>query len=241
MRITIHQPEHLPWIGFFHKIGIVDIYVALDNVQYRHKYFQNRNRIRGSSGEEWLNVPVLVKGRRPQLIEDVEINSTDKRWKQKNWKAIFLNYRKSSYFARYSDYFEVLYTKEWKFLADLNLNIIQNCMRFLGLNTKIVKASQLGVSGKGPQLLLDICKALNADIYVSGISGIAGKGKVYEDDFSRYGIKVIYDEFHHPVYEQMRKPFMPCMSIIDLLFNHGAKSMDIINGTGVSVMKKVFH
>ena len=241
MRITIHQPEHLPWLGFFHKIGIADMYVVLDNVQYRHKYFQNRNRIRGISGEEWLNVPVLVKDRRSQLIKDVEINNTDKRWKQKNWKAIVLNYRKSLYFSRYSDYFESLYSKEWRFLADFNLEAIKSCLQFLGLDTRVIKASESGADGKGPQFLLNICKVLNADTYISGISGIAGKGKAYEDEFSRHGIKVIYDEFHHPVYEQMRKPFMPCMSIIDLLFNHGDKSLDIIRGTGVPVIEKVFY
>ena len=86
MKVTIHQPEHMPWLGFFHKISMADVYVALDNVQYQHKYFQNRNKIRDVSGEIWLNVPVLRKGKRSQLIKDVEINTGEERWQEKNWK-----------------------------------------------------------------------------------------------------------------------------------------------------------
>lgn len=240
MHITIHQPEHLPWLGFFHKINMADVYVVLDNVQYRHKYFQNRNRIRASSGEVWLNVPILRKCKRFQLIKEVAINNDIERWQQKNWKSIYLNYKKAPCFAKYAEYFEELYSKEWQLLVDLNIDIIKNCLQFLGITVQVVYASQLKVEGRGEQLVLDICKALNADVYISGISGIAGKGKDYKDKFSEHGIKVIYDDFHHPIYKQLYEPFLPCMSIIDLLFNHGDKSLDIINGIGVPVMDEVF-
>ena len=196
MRITIHQPEYLPWLGFFHKLARADVYVALDNVQYRHKYFQNRNRLRGPAGALWINIPVLRKGKRAQLIKEVEINNTETRWRQKNWKSIHLNYKKSPYFAEYSDYFESIYSKEWRLLADMNLEIIQNCLRFLGLHTKVIRASGLDIAGSGPQLILDICKKLNAETYISGICGIAGRGREFEGELRSQKIKVIYDEFY---------------------------------------------
>ena len=240
MKVTIHQPEHMPWLGFFHKISAADVYVALDNVQYRHKYFQNRNKIRSFSGEAWLNVPVLRKNKRSQLLGKVEINNGEKRWQQKDWKSIYLNYKKAPYFADYADYFEDVYKREWQLLADLNLDIIQNCLHFLDINTKVIRASELGVEGLGAQLVLDICKVLDTGVYISGISGIAGNGRDYEDRFFEQGIKVIYDEFHHPIYKQLHEPFLPCMSVIDLLFNHGPNSLNIIKGIGVPVMDEVF-
>lgn len=227
-RITIHQPEHMPWLGFFHKISMADVYVVLDNVQYRHKYFQNRNKIRDISGETWLNVPVLGKTRR-SLIKDVEIdNSNNSRWGGRNWKRIYFSYKNAPYFTMYADYFENLYSKEWQLLIDLNLDIIQNCLEFFNINTKIIRASELGIEGQGEQLILDLCKKLHPDVYISGTLGIAGKGKAFEGKFLEQGIKVIYQEFHHPIYKQLYEPFIPNMSLIDLLFNHGPKSLSII-------------
>jgi hypothetical protein len=218
----------MPWLGFFHKISMADVYVALDNVQYQHKYFQNRNKIRDFSGEIWLNVPVLRKGKRSQLIKDVEINNGEERWQEKNWKRIYFSYKDAPYFSMYADYFENLYSKDWQLLVDLNLDIIQNCLKFLGINTKIIRASELGIEGQGEQLILDLCKALDPEVYISGITGIAGGGRAFEDKFLEEGIQVIYQEFHHPIYKQLHEPFIPNMSSIDLLFNHGEDSLSII-------------
>lgn len=240
MRLTIHQPEYMPWLGFFHKIAQADVFVFLDNVQYRHKYFQNRNRIRGACGELWLNVPVLRKARREQLINEVEINNTEKTWRQKNWKTICLNYKKSPFFSGYSDYFNNIFIKEWFLLAQLNMEVIRKCLDLLDIKVEILRASDLGVTAESEQLVLEICRTLKADEYISGISGIAGKGKSFELEFAKHNIKVKYDEFFHPIYKQLREPFMPCMSVIDLLFNHGPKSLEIINGQGVPVMDKFF-
>lgn len=230
MKLTIHQPEYMPWLGFFHKINMADVYIALDNVQYRHKYFQNRNKIRDVSGETWLNVPVSRKDRRLKLIKDVEIDNTDIKWQKNNWKRIYFGYKKAQYFNKYAGYFEGLCSTEWKLLVDLNLDIIKNCMKFLGITTKIIRASELGVEGNGEQLILDICKALKPDVYISGMSGIAGRGKEFEEKFLEEGIKVIYQEFHHPAYKQLYEPFIPNMSSIDLLFNYGGDSLSIIKG-----------
>jgi len=228
MIVSIHQPEHLPWLGFFDKMRQCDIFVLLDNVQYQHKYFQNRNKIRSSNGETWLNVPVLTKGRREQLINEVEIDNREVRWREKCWGSISLNYQKAPFFERYRNSFKNLYEKEWYLLFDLNAFIITYIARELNLNVKLVKASELQVSGSGERLILDICKELGAKTYISGVSGIAGRGKAFESEFLKEGIEVVYQEFRHTTYHQVYQPFLPNMSIIDLLFNEGLRSLAII-------------
>ena len=241
MIVTIHQPEHMPWLGFFDKVRQAELFVFLDNVQYRHKYFQNRNKIRSSNGETWLNVPVLTKGKRGQLIKEVEIDNREVRWREKCWISISLNYKKAPFFERYRNFFQNLYEKEWPLLSDFNEYIISYIAEELNLNVRTVKASELQVSGNGEELILDICKEVGAKTYISGISGIAGRGKEFESEFSKEGIDVVYQEFYHPIYRQVYEPFMLGMSVIDLLFNHGDKSLDIIKGIGVERLDKPFE
>ena len=236
MIVSIHQPEHLPWLGFFDKLSQAEIFVLLDNVQYRHKYFQNRNKIRSADGETWINVPVITKGRREQLISEVEIENREPRWREKCLTSITINYRKAPFFQRYSDFFKDLYDREWHLLVDLNEYIIRYIAGELGLDVKLIKASELPVTGSGEKLILDICRELGATKYISGISGIAGRDKEYETEFTKEGIEVVYQEFYHPIYRQVYEPFIPCMSIIDLLFNYGDSSLEVLKGIGVERM-----
>lgn len=234
MRITIHQPEHLPWLGFFHKVSKVDIFVILDNIQFRKNYFQNRNKIRTAKGWIWVMVPVSRELK--TIIRDVKI-AEDIRWKDKWWNSICLNYGGSKYFDKYSTDLRKLVISASDSLCALNISLIEILFKFLGIKTKIIWASQLNLKDKGSDLILDICKKLNADEYISGISG---KEYLRTEDFDKENIRVIYQEFHHPIYKQLYEPFLSCMSTIDLLFNYGEKSLDVIHGKGVSVMEEVF-
>lgn len=236
MKLTIHQPEHLPWLGFFHKIAMSDIYVVLDNVQYRRRYFQNRNRIRTRCGERYVTTPVVKETRDDLLIKDVKIYRDDPGWKQKNIKSVMHAYSKAAYFKDYFEELRDIYLKDFDLLRDLNLELIRYLARSLGIKTRIIMASSLSVGGAKGDLILNICEALKAPEYISGISG---KDYLNMEDFNKAGISVTYQEFHHPVYKQLYEPFLPRMSIIDLLFNHGNKSLGILNGFGVSVMDKV--
>ncbi|MCH8090291.1 MAG: WbqC family protein [Chloroflexi bacterium] len=176
MLVTIHQPEHLPWLGFFHKAAQADLLVLLDNVQYRHKYFQNRNRIRSQDGQRWINVPVLLKGYDRPLIKDIQINTSQPRWREKCWRSIILSYRKAKFFEDYAEFFEGVYSRSWDLLVDLNEELIKYSCGALGITTSLIRASELGVSGIGPGLILDIVRKTGADSYLSGVSGIAGRG-----------------------------------------------------------------
>jgi hypothetical protein len=227
----------MPWLGFFDKVRQADTFVILDNVQFEKNYFQNRNKIRTKEGWIWLTVPVLAKGKSNQLIKDVQINNAVD-WQSKHWKSINQSYNKAPFFSKYNNYLKQIYSKQWTRLADLNEEIIKHIVHELGIQVKILRASTLGATGKGTDLLLQICQELKADTYLSGISG---KNYLDEEQFKREGIKVIYQEFYHPIYKQVYEPFIPGMSVIDLLFNQGDKSLDIIKGIGVEKLDKIFE
>jgi hypothetical protein len=115
--------------------------------------------------------------------------------------------------------------------------MIQLLAQFLGLDRSFLLSSELAVTGKASELNLSICKEVGADIYVSGISG---KDYLNLQEFANEKIEVIFQEFHHPIYMQQVEPFVPCMSVLDLLFNYGDKSLDVINGIGVPVIEDIF-
>lgn len=239
MIVTIHQPEHLPWLGFFDKIRQADIWVVLDHVQYRKCYFQNRNRIRGDRGPVWLTVPVLIKGRHLQALNDVTVdNEGSPRWRQKCLNRLVHCYRHAPFFADHGGFFADLYERRWPSLVELNEEIIRYLLIAFGIEVRTVRSSQLKAAGARSDLNLGICKQLGADIYLSGVSG-----REYLDlsRFEADGIEVRFQEFHHPVYRQMHEPFVPCLSAIDLLFTYGPSSLDVIRGKGVETLGSVFE
>ncbi|MEW6619616.1 MAG: WbqC family protein [bacterium] len=228
MIVGIHQPEHLPWLGFWDKVEKSDLFVLLDNTQFRKNYFQNRNRIRTANEWTWLTVPIITKDKATQLINEVEINNlTDVTWQKKHWKTIEQNYTKAPCFKEYKNIFEKFYLKKWSKLADFNINIIYAIKEILGIKTEIRIGSSLDVKGTRSDLLLDICKKVGATTY---LSGKFGKDYLDTEIFKKENIEVVFQEFTHPAYNQVFKPFIPEMSVIDLIFNEGEKSLSIIRG-----------
>lgn len=223
--MCITQPEHLPWLGYFDKMRSVDGFIFLDNVQFKKRYFENRNRIRTATGWVWLTVPVRSKDRFTQLLRDVQIDTT-RSWQVNHWKSIQLNYRRAEYFDYYRESLEDIYLRSsWSRLVSLNIHLIRWGAEQLGVKRDFFLASELGIEGHRSDLLLAICKKLGAQTYVSGISG-----KEYLDEslFLNTGITVEYQEFYHPIYRQLYEPFESCMAFIDLLFNYGPESQKIL-------------
>ena len=208
--------------------------MILDNVQFRKNYYQNRNKIRTEDGWLWITVP--VNHALKTFISGVTIVS-DLRWKKKWINRIYYSYCKTPYFNFYYKELETIILKDWKTLSELNVSLIKMLCQWLDIKTKFIAASEISPKGNANDLILSICKELNADIYLSGISG---KEYLRLEEFAKESIKVVFQEFHHPIYKQLYEPFIPCMSVIDLLFNHGNNSPDIINGRGVPVMKEIF-
>lgn len=226
MIVAIHQPQFMPWIGYIDKIDRADIFVYLDNVQFRKNEFQNRNKIKTCNGWQWLTAPVTY--RFPQRINEVRLNNTIN-WKKKHLMTIETNYRKSPYFDDIFPMIQDLYSIEYEYLYKLNIDCIGMILRFLNIDKETIRASEIDGLREEPSLrLIDICKHLNADTY---LAGGAGKGYMDLSAFKAHGIEVIFQDFNHPVYPQLYGEFLPFMSCLDLLFNCGYEAIDIIRGS----------
>jgi len=151
----------------------------------------------------------------------VEINN-EIPWRGTHWKTFKANYSKAPYFLDYKDKFESIYQKEWESLADLNETLVKLICEILSIqNVKFIRASELGVCGKSTSLLINICKAVGGDTY---LSGNGGKKYMEEELFEKEGIKLKYSEFQHPVYNQLFGDFVPNLSVIDFIFNEGGSN-----------------
>jgi|LWDU01.1.fsa_nt_gi hypothetical protein len=223
MIVSISQPTLFPWLGYFDIIKNSDIFVFFDNVKFEKRSWQMRNKLKMISQKDetytWINIPTINITQKT-LIKDALIDNT------KKWKSIHMNMFHSHYGKDVDDvkFLLELYKKDWKKISDFNIEFIKNCCSFLGINTKIFNASSLEVEGKRSQLLLNICKKLNATEYLSGPAA-----KVYLDDdkeiFEDEEIKILYHDYKHPVYKQRGKIFVEKLSILDLLFNEKRNSM----------------
>jgi hypothetical protein len=157
---------------------------------------------------------------------------------RKCWSTLAQHYGKAKYWPDHQEFFGRMYETHWERLVDINEAIIRYLLAAFSIGVKIVKSSELKVSGAKGDLLLDICRQVDADIYLSGVSG---KDYLELEKFETAGIAVRFQDFRHPIYKQLYEPFMPCMSAMDLLFNYGPASLDVIKGVGVETMDHVFE
>lgn len=225
MIIAVHQPQYLPWLGYFDKMRKADVFCYLDNVQYKKNEWQNRNRIKTVRDPQWLTVP--VRYRFPQKINEVEINNSVN-WRRKHLHAMVTNYSKAAYFSEYIEFFEEVYSMEWRTLSELNVFLIDRIREMLNLQEKqTVLASKLDLSSEPTGRLVDICKVLGGDTYLSGPDGVKYMNM---EKFEQQGIKVVVQEFRHPEYPQLYGDFVSHLSIVDLLFNCGPESLQRIGG-----------
>lgn len=220
----ISQPRYMPALNYLQRISLCDVMVYLDNVQYSPRDWENRNRIKTAQGWMWLSVPVVHTGR-GQLIKDTRIdNSTD--WQRKHIRSIEQWYGKAPYFQRYFPGIQRVIDKHHDFLLDLNHAAIEFLTGELKIECRFEVASELGVTGSGPGLLIAVCSRLGADAYVSGP---LGRDYIDNEEFRAAGIEIFYHEYRHPAYPQLHGEFAPCMSAIDLLFNCGGDGYAIMS------------
>ena len=223
MVIGIHQPQFMPWLGYFDKMDRCDVFVLLDNVQYKKNEYQNRNRIKTPRGRQWLTVPVHYKF--PQKICEVAI-CDDGDWRKKNLRSLEMNYRKSPHFESYIGPVRALYGRQWRTLSELNIACVRLLAEILGIGAAILPASEMGELSEEPsERLIGICRRLGSDTYLAGRDGAR-----YMDlgRFREAGIRVAFQDFRHPVYPQMFGGFEYFMSAIDMIFNCGEGSIEII-------------
>ena len=227
MRVTIHQPQYLPWLGYLDKIDQADLFIALDSVQFKKNEWQNRNRIRMASGCQWVTVPVLH--RLGQLVKDVQINQTVN-WQRQHRYAIEMQYAHAPFRDHYLPELLSLYALPWERLHELNMRVIRWLLGAYGITTPVRCASEWEAREEPTDRLIDLCHAAGASGYLSGPGG-----EQYLDvmRFESSGLKLEMQQFHHPIYRQVYEPFMPAMSAIDLLFCCGPDALTRLRGARV--------
>ena len=222
MKIAIHQPNFFPYSGFFHKLINVDTLVLLDDVQFEFD-LTNRNKII-SKNNDWIRISIPTnKFNKFYPINKVEINN-EINWKEKNWKLILDSYSDSPFFYIYEEYLKNLFSKDWKFLFDINYDTLMKTFNWLDLKINIVLSSTLNIASSGTEKLVNICKILDSNEYVSGIGG---KRYLDENLFNSNNIKLSFQNYSPIVYTQHNsKQFIENLSILDLLMNMGPKSLE---------------
>jgi hypothetical protein len=229
MKVAIHQPNFLPWIGYFSKISQCDTFVFLDDVQLA-KGFTPRNRLKGPNGPFWLTVPLEGGIGSRKLICDVQIAGFEP-WRDVSLKTLGHCYKRAPVFDEVlGQVLAPLTNATWTKLADLNEALIQKILDYLDIHPTLVRSSDLKTAGQSTERLVSICRALGADTYLSGFGG-----RSYQDPhlFDAAGIKLEVYDFKHPVYPQLWGAFEENLSVIDLLFNCGKEGREIIDGSKI--------
>jgi len=226
MIVAIQQPEHIPWLGFFSKMVQCDLFVYLDNVQFKKRYFENRNKIRGRDNALWLTVPVGSKGLYAQKLCDVKIDNSQA-WKKKYTGRLEYSYGQLPFWSELKKIIYPCLDKSISKLVDLNLSLIDSIRDYLGIDTPTVQSSKMPCKDlKGSDLILEICSQTSAKVYISGPNGT---NYLKSEKFQKNGIEIVYHNFEHPEYPQMGEDFISHLSVFDLIANCGKKSLDIIN------------
>ncbi len=234
MIVSIHQPQYIPWPGYFFKILKSDVFVLYDTVQYpRGKHFGNRNQVKTANGAAWLTVPVL---RRSDMLPYVNIPvELPAKWAGKHWRTIELSYGRATSFSLVGDTVRDLYLRpEWPNIAELDFTFMCRCLSALGASTKVVRASDMEASGaglRGADYILAILKELGATDYISG-QGEGSLRYIEPEKFQDAGVKLSTYQFHSPRYQQLWGEFIPDLSILDMLANVGRESGALIESSG---------
>ena len=225
--VSAHQPNFLPYLGFFDKMDKSDVFVIRDEVQFAERDYHHRNRIRinGPRNNEpqckWIRVPVTKEQKHlRQITVRNEVKDKNVPWNIFMLRQIKSNYETAPFFSKYYPELEAILRVKTEKLIDLNMEIIKFLKRCFDINTEIVYASQLDYdkTNDASEDLVRIAKALDADVYLSGVGG-----RVYlnHDSFSAAGVGLQFQSFTHPVYPQRYAGFVPNLAAIDALFNVG--------------------
>jgi hypothetical protein len=220
------QPSYIPWKGYFHQIQKSDIFVFLDDVQYDKHSWRNRNKIKTSNGLIWLTVPVLTKKRFGQSIMEVQINNRNN-WRKKHLKAIHMNYIKAPFFNKHKEFLASVYEREWKLLVDLDIYLTVEISKLLGIKTNFIRASEMQLKQDKIHRLIDLCKILNIDTY---LTGPLARNYLTAEMFEKEGLKLEFQEYYYNEYPQLYGDFVHNVSIIDTLFNCGEEAGEYIWG-----------
>jgi hypothetical protein len=227
--LAIVQSNYIPWKGYFDLINSVDEFMLFDDMQFTRRDWRNRNRIKSAAGPLWLTIPVQVRGRYYQRID--ETKAADLGWARRHWETIQHCYRRAAHFADYAPVFEELYlTCEEEYLSRINYRFLAAICGLLGISTAITWSTQYGPAMGKTERLVHLCRDAGATHY---LSGPAARDYLDESLFEASGVTVSYADYGgYAPYRQLYPPFDHFVSVIDLLFNEGPKSRRFLLSTG---------
>lgn len=220
--VAIHQPQYMPYLGYIHKMKSADVFVLLDDVQFKKNEWQNRNRVKGHNGQIiWLTIPVIHKF--GQKINEVVIKK-EVPWQKQHRNTIITYYSKAPHFYMF-ERFQPLWTKEFEKLVDASIESVKIMAEIFGIKTQIILSSTLKINETKTERLVAICKELGAKVY---LSGVGARSYLDEELFRKEGIEVVWQVFKHPVYPQLHGEFVANLSAIDIILNVGERSRGLI-------------
>jgi hypothetical protein len=220
-KIAISQSNYIPWKGYFDLIKSVDEFVLYDDMQFTRRDWRNRNQIKTPCGQQWLTIPVEVKGRFHQRINETVIS--DPGWPAQHWRTLEINYARAAHFADYRELIRELYlgcaaTR----LSEINHRFLVALNALLGIRTPLRWSSDYALEGERSARLLSICRQAGAQIY---FSGPAARDYLDTALFAAAGIEVVWMDYSgYPTYRQLHGDFQHGVSILDLLFNEGPQA-----------------
>ena len=232
--MAMHQPNYVPWLGYFHKLASCDWFVHLDAVQFpRGQSFGARNRIKTPNGVAWLTIPVSRPHGRDGKVVYSEIAFADSGWADKHLKTVEMGYRRAPHFDEVFGLFAAG-VRAGPTLVDVKLALIESFAAYIGITSKRLRLSEILTDfGQKNELISEICGAIGADAYLSGTGG----GQDYTDagELARHGVELRFDDFSPPEYPQLWGTFEPNLSVLDVLFNCGAEGCRELLGDAPSL------
>lgn len=221
--VVIHQPDFIPYLGFFHRLLRTDVFVILDDVQFLRRGWHHRDKIKTPMGEQWLSIGV-VKTVQTTNINQIMLSNTN--WRQEHLNILTQNYKRAEYFNEVFPIIKGIYEQSYLSLFEFNFNFLKVLFTLFDINVKIEFSSTFDIHTTSNQRIVDILNAVQATHYLSGI----GARNYYDPKpYEQAGINVIWQAFEHPIYPQLYGNFIPYLSCIDILFNCGIiKSREIL-------------
>ena len=215
MKIAIHQPDYIPYLGLFYKMWQVKKFVYLDDCQFSNVNWHHWNRIKTPQGECRLKIP--VEQHLGDLINHVRTKD-ELGWKEKHLKTLEMNYGKTKYFDEFFKDFKELLAPTYKSIADMNIAINTFIAQKFGFNVEFFKSSDMDIKTFREERVLDICNKLSATTYISG-----NGARAYEEEehFTARGLKLVYTDYEAIEYPQAWGEFIPNLSIVDFICNCG--------------------
>ena len=217
-RVAIIQSNYIPWKGYFDIINMVDEFILYDDRQYTKRDWRNRNLIKTAHGLRWLTIPVKVKGRFEQRIDETLID--DASWRDQHWRTIAQEYAGAPHFKEHRDAFGDLYAgATFERLSDVNRHFIEGACAILGITTRLAWSTDYEARGDRTERLVSLCQASGATEY---LSGPAARSYIDEALFRDAGVALTYMDYAgYPEYPQLHGGFEHGVSILDLIFNAG--------------------